>query len=157
MPTDSKAAATLAALESMMTPIDEFTPNLLSIIYGSSGVGKTVLAFQIAQAITAPDKTIAFIDSAQGGAVLLNHPELRARVKRWPWKNREAQNAILSAVEQRLGLFADVGCIIYDEFSNMADSDLKVVSADRFKHGSRLWLTGPGRIAGLRQESESHG
>src|SRR5690349_11599395 len=74
-----KEVAYLAMLESNMQDMDELPGGLQAIIYGDSGVGKTVAAMYLAAELTSADKTILYVDTAQGYKVRANHARLTQR------------------------------------------------------------------------------
>lgn len=121
----------LAGLVNSMTGMDDATAYFKGIIYGPSGVGKTKTGLELAQAITPAGKDILYVDSAEGWVTLNNHPELKPRVKRMKWLGISQQDVLVMAIEAGKAPFNNVGCIVYDEYSSMADSDLDLVVTTR--------------------------
>jgi AAA domain len=127
MPT---AAEILAELESQMFSLEETSPYFKGLLYGPSGGGKTVEALEIAQAITPPDREIIYIDSYEGWVSLQNHPHLKKRVRRIRWQNWTQANTLLDAILANAGSFTNIGCLVWDEFSTMAERDLDTVTTN---------------------------
>jgi len=104
------------------------------MIYGDSGVGKTVQAMALAQAVTPPEKSIIFIDSAEGWVSLDNHKKLKVRTNYIPWtriENLEALEALAVAISEGIHPWGTVGTIVLDEASSLANDDLDRVVFDR--------------------------
>lgn len=117
--------ALLASMQDMSTII----PNFRCILFGDSGVGKTVMAMQIAQAITPPDKKIAYIDFREGWVVLLN-PEWRSlqeRVVRFQYQGLSQLENMAYAIKAAKPPFGDFGAVILDEGTSMSQDDLQTV------------------------------
>ena len=111
-----------------MEDLTQSRPSFKGLIYGVSGVGKTVAAVQIAQEITDSTKTIHYIDTAQGWVSLMNHPELITnRVKRMKYINLAQIEALVRAVRLGEDEFGDIGTIIVDEATSAADTALDEV------------------------------
>ena len=110
--------------------------NLKVIIYGDSGVGKTVAAMQIAQAITPENKTIEFIDFLEGWASILNHPGLTARTSRQQYEGLSQIQVLAKAIKQGKPPFNRIGTVVIDELSAMTKSDLDVVLKARAANDS---------------------
>jgi ABC-type phosphonate transport system ATPase subunit len=62
--------------------MDEVAQRMKILLYGQSGVGKTVEAMELAQRCTPDDKRILYIDTGEGWVSLLNHPQLMRRTTR---------------------------------------------------------------------------
>lgn len=133
---------TLAYLERLRATMEDLTtsqPSFKGLLYGVSGVGKTVSAVMLAQQITPPDKTIQYIDTAQGWVSLMNHPELITdRVKRMRYINLAQLDALSLMIKAGLDEFGRIGTIILDEATSAADTSLDEVlqfraSKDRSK------------------------
>lgn len=118
----------LNRLRATMESLTDSRPSLKALVYGVSGVGKTVAAVQIAQKITPPDKTIQYVDTAQGWVSLLNHPQLiNDRVKRMRYVNLNQIEVLTHAIRQGWEEFANIGTIILDESTSAADTTLDEV------------------------------
>ena len=127
----ASAQQLLAALESSFVPLEETEAFGKFLIYGASGTGKTVWAMKLAQEITPPDKDIIFIDAVEGWVSLINHPELKKRVRRTRFQGLSQIETLCLAVKAKAGSFANVGCIVCDEYSTMARNDVDVVITAR--------------------------
>lgn len=135
------SAAQMSYLERLRASMEELAdarPNILAMIYGDSGVGKTVGAVQMAQDITGEYGRIMYIDTAQGWVSLLNHPELKARIDRMRYVNLNQLDALGEAIRNGEGGFGQYKTIVFDEASSAADTTLDDVlkyrsSLDRSK------------------------
>lgn len=123
----------LDALINSMQDMNTTQPYFKGMLYGESGVGKTVMALQLAQAITPVGKTIIYIDSVEGWVSLLNHPPLKNRVVRLRYKGLSQIAALVQAFDEQQPPFDVAGCIILDEASTIARSDLDVALKARAK------------------------
>jgi hypothetical protein len=104
-------------------------PYFKGMVYGPSGVGKTVLALEIAQAITPPDQFIIYLDSMENWVSIQNHPELKNRVKRFKYEGLSQIDAMRDAIKDKFDIFGNVGCFIFDELDAMQGNDLDIVAA----------------------------
>lgn len=127
------AAQLLQELEDSFTPLTATQPYGKFLIYGPSGVGKTVAAMRLAQQITPINKLIAYIDAVEGWVSLINHPELKDRVERTAFQGVSQLEILCKAIEAKAGKFANIGCIVLDEYSTMARKDVDVVLTARSK------------------------
>lgn len=123
----------LQALTDSMQDLETRSPNFKAMLYGESGVGKTIMALQVAQAITDPLKSIVYIDSVEGWVSALNHKGLTERVMRMPYKGLSQIAALVEAFDEKLPPFDKVGCLILDEGSTIARADLDTVVKARAK------------------------
>lgn len=127
--------AYLAAMELSMKDMDDLPGGLQALIYGESGVGKTVAAMKLAVYITPAEKTILYIDTAQGYKVRKNHPELMARkMMRIPYTGLGDLMGLAGLIEKNRGLFENIGAVIFDESTTMGEEDLLVVVASRAQY-----------------------
>jgi len=136
MPLTSSQRSFLNQLHSAIEVLDEKHTSLKCMIYGDSGVGKTVAAMSIAQQVTPPTKSIIFIDSAEGWVSLDNHKNLKVRTNYIPWtkiENLEALEALAIAIGEGIHPWSTVGTIVLDESSSLANDDLDRVVFDRSK------------------------
>ena len=148
----SKAQMLDKIIESMGDPTEK-KQFANGIIYGPWGVGKTVFAAQIAQAILdwrgverlgppeievdledgKPPITmrakpqILLIDACNAWRALKNHPELRRNLQTIPWKGKVWFDVLVEAIEFKQPPFDNVEVVILDELSSMTDYDLDVV------------------------------
>lgn len=139
MTATAEVSSYLDRLRASMEALTLSQPSLKAMIYGVSGVGKTVASVEIAQELTPGDKSILYIDTAQGWVSLMNHPQLITnRVNRMRYINLAQLEALVEAVRMGEAEFAQIGCIILDESSSAADTTLDDVlryrsSLDRSK------------------------
>jgi ATP-dependent Clp protease ATP-binding subunit ClpA len=117
----------LSRLQATMESLSDVRPTFKGMLYGVSGVGKTVHSLMIAQDITPPDKEILYIDTAEGWVSLENHKELKARTQRMHYINLSQIEALCKAVRTGAEPFDRFGTIILDEASSAADSALDEV------------------------------
>lgn len=129
----------IAALDAKLSDLTERRASFKGIIYGESGVGKTVASMQLAQDITPEGKYILLIDSGMGWASLNNHPHLKKRVKAYSMKGMSELDSIAAAVStEDNGFWSDVGSIVIDEYSTYAEYDvLAVTKARAVKSGDK--------------------
>jgi hypothetical protein len=126
----------MAALEASMEDMESVPPYLRALIYGTYGVGKTVLSMQLAQALCPADNTILYIDYAEGFTVLRN-PEfikLTQGVKRMKYKGVSQLKAI--GQNHSTELLKNVGVVVVDETSAMATDALRSICRERAKNDS---------------------
>lgn len=125
------------ALLNSAQDMSDVHPFLKAMLYGPSGGGKTVLAVDIAQTITPPDKIILYLDSMEHWVSLQNHPELKKRVRRLKYQGLSQIEEIQSAIKDGFDFFADVGTIVLDELDSMQTEDLDLVamSSQEKDHG----------------------
>lgn len=123
----------LNALMESMLDMEEVKPYGKLMIYGESGVGKTVAAQQLAQAITPDNKMIAYFDAVEGWASLHNHPELKRRTKLFRYEGISQLEFFIDAVNEGVEPFNHFGTIVCDEYSTMAKKDLTIVQKTQMK------------------------
>lgn len=120
-----------AALLAKRESLNEKHANAKILVYGESGVGKTVETMKIAQAITPKGKTIEFIDFLEGWVSLLNHEGLTERTSRQQFEGLSQLEYLGKAIIAKVPPFDKVGTVIVDELSAMSKSDLDVVLKSR--------------------------
>jgi AAA domain len=123
-------------LMSRMASMDETQASFKLLLYGDSGVGKTVEAMHIAQALTPADKIILYIDSAEGWVSLNNFPVLKRRTQRMTITRSSMMEDIANAIREGANIFGQVGCVVIDEHSSIADYDLLAVAKSRADSGN---------------------
>jgi Cdc6-like AAA superfamily ATPase len=106
-------------------------PSFKALIYGLSGVGKTVGAVSMAQEITSSYKKILYLDTAEGWVSLQNHPELKERVVRMRYINLNQVDALVKALREKQDEFAEYKTVIWDEATSAADKALDDIVAFR--------------------------
>lgn len=126
----------VAALVAKRESLSSKRANLKMLLYGESGVGKTVAAMQIAQSVTPKDKTIEVLDHLEGWTSLLNHKGLTDRADRQQYEGLSQIEALGNAIKAKAPPFDKVGTVILDEFSAMTKSDLDVVLKTRAANDS---------------------
>ena len=117
------AGELMQALLDSMQDLTDATANVKTMIYGESGVGKTVLAMEMAQRLTPGDKRILFLDTYEGWVSLLNHPELKKRSARMKYQGLSQIDLLVQAIQADTP-FADIGTVVVDEISSIAKKDL---------------------------------
>lgn len=127
----SAPTVSLAELEATLLDLNDTTNCFKGMLYGASGVGKSVNGIALLQQLVPPDKLILYIDSKEGWVSLKNHPTLLKRIKRIQYENITQLNAIVEAIELKQGGFAQIGGIFFDEFSSIATTDLDEVTRHR--------------------------
>lgn len=107
----------LARISSMETQIVQ--KDLISLIYGASGVGKTILNMAIAQAIRGDEGwPILFLDSSDGFVSLGDFPTLMEGVDRLRVDDYRDLPVIGDALRERKKGFQEYGITIMDEISS---------------------------------------
>lgn len=111
-----------AFLESIV-PLERETPFAKVLIYGDSGVGKTVLGATLGQ-------DIILVDAVDGWVSLINHPEHLSKVRRIKYEGLSQLDTLADMI-----LDGTLTCdtLILDEASAIATFDLDIVLAARSK------------------------
>jgi hypothetical protein len=117
----------LSRLQATMESLNTAVPTFKGMIYGVSGVGKTVHSLMIAQDITPPDKEILYIDTAEGWVSLNNHQQLKDRVTRMRYVNLNQIEYLCRGYKSDAPLITKFGTIVLDEASSAADLALDEV------------------------------
>lgn len=134
----------LADLNSSITDLDDLKTMGKFLLYGVSGVGKTVEAQQLAQLVTPEDKQILYVDTGEGWVSLKNHPQLKRRTKRMTYQGLAQIELLVDAIKAKVTGYDNYGTLVFDEFSTSAKQFLHVVldansvesltEAPEFKH-----------------------
>lgn len=110
------------AFMSTIVPLERETPYAKVLIYGDSGVGKTVLA-------TTMGERCLLVDAVDGWVSLLNHPDLMAKVSRVQYFGLSQLDTLADIILD--GGMSDYDTIIIDEASAIATFDLDTVLSAR--------------------------
>lgn len=156
----------LETLDSLIVPLDLTKIKFKWLLYGGSGVGKTVEAMEVAQRITPDDKRILFIDTGEGWVSLENHPQLKRRTDRMLYTGLAQFETLVSAIQEGVERYTDYGTVVFDEFSTSAKKFLHVVldatnvnyltGAPEFKHWGILSRNVEQTIWQLLELKETH-
>lgn len=125
--TSAAQMAYLDRLRASMEKLSTASPSFKGLLYGASGVGKTVGSMQIAQTITGDYGRILYLDTAEGWVSLQNHPELKERTDRMQYVNLNQIEALCMAMREKLAEFSQIKTVIWDEVSSAADTALDEV------------------------------
>lgn len=129
----SNQKAFLNQLHNSLETLDQKHTSFKGMIYGDSGVGKTVSSMALTQAITPSDKSILYIDSAEGWVSLDNHKSLKVRTNYVKFQQFEIFEALAAAIRDGIKPWDTIGTVVLDEHSSMAIDDLDEVVLFRSK------------------------
>jgi hypothetical protein len=118
-------AQILDALVATMDDMSSMVADVKTIVYGDTGMGKTVFGMQMLQRYTPKDKEILYMDTARGWVSFNNHPELKQRVKRMEFQGLSQIDALVAAIKKNDPRFANIGGIMIDEASSVQEMDLE--------------------------------
>lgn len=117
-----------------MSDLDTEKPAFKGAVYGDMGTGKTVHALKMAQAFTPPEKFILYVDTKENWSSLLNHPELRRRVKKLAFINWEQLMVMARAFRAGQEPFKSrFGAVVIDEYNSAIQHDLSWIVRARSK------------------------
>lgn len=125
-----------ASLNDDLASADTKVSRIKGVIYGASGVGKSVLAAVLAKKLT--NKDIIFVDRTDGFLSLRNHDNwnLTDRIKVVTYESIEQLSVLAAMVQYKQGNYDNVGAIIFDDADLMLDSQLNLVWDKRVQEGS---------------------
>lgn len=124
----------LEELNKSIVDLNSERPTAKIMIYGESGVGKTVAALEIAQKIRPTGTKILYVDAVEGWVSLLNHPGLTNDVQRMVYQGISQLDAAEQAMREGLAPFDNIGVLVTDELSTIAKFDLDNVLKGRSKN-----------------------
>lgn len=103
-----------------IAPVGSLDTHAKILLYGASGVGKTVMSCMIGD-------RILYVDSIEGWVSLRNHPEIEKKVNRLPYMGASQ----LEMIADNWDKFDEYDTLVLDEHSTMCMFDLDVVLRKR--------------------------
>lgn len=128
-------AVSTSQLLNRMTDLENQSPPtaLISMLYGPPGGGKTTLAAGLAQALAdgVDDNGIAYVDTSNNWVALNNFEGLKTGMKHIPYTELGELTALASAIKSRKKGFGNIGVVIIDEVSTVADDVLDQIVREK--------------------------
>lgn len=123
------AAERLADLQGALADTDEYAARFKFLLYGSSGVGKTVEAIHLAHLLKAEGKKVLHIDTGEGYISLFNHPQLMKpeNYQRMLYKGLSQIETLVEVIQAGAGGFDAYDTLVFDEFSTSTKQFLHIV------------------------------
>lgn len=111
-------------------------PNAKIMLYGTSGVGKTVLAAQILNEIMPDGSRILHIDTSEGWASYHNHKDETTNLKTQPFETVEDLRELAELIRYEVKEYANIRGLILDEGSTIARMDTDRIFEARVERGA---------------------
>jgi len=100
---------------------EKISKNLMAMLYGKPGTGKTVLSVGLAKRIVKKGQKVLYVDTKEGWVSLENHPKLLKDVVRMQYQSFNDLAVIADAISNKQNGMGKVGAVVIDEFSTASD------------------------------------
>lgn len=127
----------LAELEAMGSSVERATGRFRGMFYGPIGSGKTTLSAGIASLINSRGSKTLFIDTSEGWESLKRFPALAATGKQIPFTTIDDLTVIAQGIAANQGFFEDIGTVVIDEASTIAQWTVDSLWDKRYKETMR--------------------